>query len=237
MLASLALGLTLGLWPANPAAAQVTVVQQAVETGRPVPVSKPEVPAMHVPAPVVPVRFQMGIRGSADESQPFYQIQLEPPGLQQLAQGMQSDATLQERIRQQTLSNPATANERVDFPDEPILSYGRYAGRGPLWQQRSLIVEPHYVNYWKLLYEDKNAERYGWDLGEIQPVVSYGLFLWDTVLLPLHLFNDPCRKTESSAGYCLPGDSTPYLLYPPQVTLTGALAEVAVIVALAAIFP
>src|SRR5262249_20316578 len=96
MLASLALGLALALGPANPASAQVTIVQPAVETGRPVPVSKPQLPAMPVPAPVVPVRFQMGIRSSADEGQPFYQIQLEPPGLQQLAQGMQSDATLQE---------------------------------------------------------------------------------------------------------------------------------------------
>jgi hypothetical protein len=53
----------------------------------------------------------------------------------------------------------------------------------------------------------------------------------------MHCFNDPCRKNESSAGYCLPGDPTPYLCYPPGITLTGSAAEVAVAFALLAIFP
>jgi hypothetical protein len=218
------------------AKAQSTFASPAIETGRPVPVAVPRAPTMQVPAPILPVRYQMGGR-TPEEAQPAYHIQLEPPGLQRLAMGMQTDLTLQERIRQETLSNPSTASERVDFPEEPILSRDRYAGRSGIWQQRGLIVEPNFVNYHKLLYEDKNAERYGWDLGGIQPAVSYGLFLWDTALLPMHLFNDPCRKNESSAGYCMPGDPVPYLLYPPEVSLSGAAAEVAVILALVAIFP
>ena len=209
----------------------------AVETGRPVPVSLPRAPTMQVPAPIQQVHYQMGLRGSGEENQPAYQIQLEPPGRERLSQGLQSDVTLQERIRQETLSNPATANERVDFPEEPILSRDRYAGREGLWRQRGMIAEPNFVNYGKLLFEDKNAERYGWDFGGAQVPLSYGLFLWDVATLPMHLFNDPCRKNESSAGYCLPGDPVPYLLYPPEVTLTGAVAEVAVVLALVAIFP
>jgi hypothetical protein len=206
-----------------------------VAVGRPVPVPPP--PVFQVPPAVVPVRYQMSLRGSGEEGQPFYQIQLEPPGLGRLATVLQSDATLQERIRQETLSNPSTATERVEFPEEPILSRDRYAGRGDLWRARNLIAEANYVNYRKLLFEDKNAERYGWDLGWIQPFVSYGIFLWDVVWLPAHAFNDPCRLNESSAGYCLPGDPVPYLLYPPELTVSGAVAEVATLFALLAIFP
>jgi hypothetical protein len=192
---------------------------------------------MSVPAPVVPVRYQTSLRGSTDESQPFYQIQLEPPGLERLAQSLESDASLQERVRQETLSNPSTANERVEFPEEPILSRDRYAGRAGIWQQRGVVAEPYFVNYRKLLGEDRNAERYGWDLGGIQPLVSYGLFLWDVATFPASAFNDPCRKNESNAGYCLPGDPTPYLLYPPDITVRGLAAEVSVVMGLIAIFP
>jgi hypothetical protein len=200
-------------------------------------VAVPRAPTLQVPAPILPVRYQMGLRGTAEENQPAYQIQLEPPGLWRLALGLQSDATLQERIRQETLSNPATASERVEFPEEPILSRDRYAGRGALWTQRTMIAEANFVNYRKLHFEQKNAERYGWDLGAIHVPLSYGIFLVDTALLPLRAFNDPCRKNESSVGYCLPGDPVPLLLYPPEVTLSGAAAEVAVIIALVAIMP
>jgi hypothetical protein len=202
-----------------------------------VPVAVPRTPTLQVPAPILPVRYQMPGRTSGDESQPAYQIQLEPPGLERLTQGLQSDITLQERIRQETLSNPSTANERVDFPEEPILSRDRYVGRAGLWRERGMIVEPNFVNYGKLLYEDKNAERYGWDFGGPGVALAYGEFLWDTIFLPAHLLNDPCRKNESSAGYCLPGDPVPFLLYPPELTVSGAMAEVAVVMALVAIFP
>ena len=56
-------------------------------------------------------------------------------------------------------------------------------------------------------------------------------------LLPYHMATDPCRKCECSAGYCLPGDPVPLLCYPPQLSLTGAVAEAATIAALFAIFP
>ncbi len=173
--------------------------------------------------------------GAGEDSQPTYQIQLEPPGLEQLSRGMQSDETLHERIRQRTLD--IDPNERIEFPAEPILSRERYFGRAGLWPTRTMIVEPDFVCYGKLLFQDRNAERYGWDLGFIQPVVSVGLFYWDAFLLPAHLFNDPCRKNDCSRGYCMPGDPVPYLLYPPELTLTGIVAEAGAIIAVCAIFP
>jgi hypothetical protein len=53
----------------------------------------------------------------------------------------------------------------------------------------------------------------------------------------MHVFNDPCNCMESSTGYCLPGDPVPYLLYPPELTLSGVAAEVGTVIALLAIFP
>jgi hypothetical protein len=230
--------LVLTLATTAPLPAQYTGSTPVAQTPRQVPLVVPPPPTYRLPAAIQPVRYQLGGRaGAPDESQPAYQIQLEPPGLERLTQGLQSDSTLQERIRQETLSNPSTANERVDFPDEPILSRDRYMGRTGAWRQRGMVVEPNFVCYGKLLYEDKNAERYGWDFGGPGVALAYGQFLWDTLLLPAHLFNDPCRKNECSAGYCLPGDPVPFLLYPPEITVSGAVAEVAVIMALMAIFP
>ncbi len=70
-----------------------------------------------------------------------------------------------------------------------------------------------------------NAERYGWDLGVLGPVVSFSYFMKDTVLFPYHLMTDPCRRFDSSAGKCLPGDPVPYKLYPEGLSTTGALAK------------
>jgi hypothetical protein len=163
---------------------------------------------------------------------PEYQIQLEPPGPERLFR-LESEQTLQERMRQEARQRPTL--ERINFPEEPVLSLQAYAARPfPPAQE---LVEPNYVCYRRLYFEDKNSERYGWDLGFIQPFVSAGIFYWDVVTLPYHLGTDPCRKFECSAGYCLPGDAVPYMLYPPELNLTGIAAEAGTIVALFAIFP
>ena len=164
------------------------------------------------------------------------QVQLTPPGLERLSR-LDSDQKLFERIRQETLSsNP---NERPMFPESPILSRERYMGRGALWQPRRLTVEPNFVCYGKLqsLFEDKNAERYGWDFGPLSPPLSFTKFLYDTAFFPMRAFANPCRLHECSAGHCLPGDPVPFQLYPMEWSVEGLSAEVAVIVALVAIFP
>jgi hypothetical protein len=93
------------------------------------------------------------------------------------------------------------------------------------------------VCYGRLLFEQKNLERYGWDLGFITPFVSAGKFYWDVVWIPYHIWTAPCRQYECSAGYCLPGDPVPLLIYPPELSLTGTVMEAGTIVALFAIFP
>lgn len=185
-----------------------------------------------VASAIVPVKYQRTDAG-LDEAKSEYQIQLEPPGLERISR-LDSDAKLQERIREETLGKDRS--ETVLFPEEPILSRDTYQGRGGLWTRRTMAVEPNYVAYGRLYFEDLNAERYGWDLGPIQPLVSTAKFVYDLALLPGHFVVDPCGN-DANTGYCLPGDPTPLLLYPPELTVRGSVAEVVVILALVAIFP
>jgi hypothetical protein len=98
-------------------------------------------------------------------------------------------------------------------------------------------VEPAYVCYQRLYFEDKNSERYGWEFGPLQPVLSAALFYKDMILWPYHIGTRPCQRYECSAGYCLPGDPVPYLIYPIEWSVTGGLLEAGTIVGLYAIFP
>ena len=94
-----------------------------------------------------------------------------------------------------------------------------------------------FVCYERLYFEDKDSERYGWELGILQPLVSIGKFYSDVLMLPYNFGTRPCQRFEADAGYCLPGDPVPYLLYPVELSLSGALLEAGTAVGLAAIFP
>jgi hypothetical protein len=161
-----------------------------------------------------------------------YQIQFTPPGPERLFR-LESERALQERMRLEALERPT--HERIQFPEEPVVSTEQYVDR--MFPPATETVEPSYVCYGRLYFEDKNTERYGWDLGFIQPFVSAAAFYWDVVTLPYHIGTEPCRKFECSAGYGLPGDPVPLLWYPPEFSLTGAFLEAATIVSLFGIFP
>jgi hypothetical protein len=198
--------------------------------------------------PVSPQRTDPALRPMAFQAQPRepsarvaeeaqeYQVQLEPPGPLRLFR-LESEKALQERIRQEVRDRtPLGATpERTIFPEEPVITRQPYTGRA--FPPGNLVVEPIYLCYDRLLFEQKNFERYGWDLGPITPLLSAAGFYWDVVTLPYHVFTAPCRQYECSAGYCLPGSPTPLLLYPPELSLTGFLAEAGTITALFAIFP
>ena len=169
---------------------------------------------------------------AAPEETTSYHIQLEPPGPERLFR-VDSEARLQERIRQEGRNQ--TPIDIVTFPVEPVLSKVPYLGRA--WPPAHECAEANYLCYRRLLYEQKNFERYGWDLGIITPFVSALDFYADFVLMPYHGFSDPCRCHECSAGYCLPGDPVPYLLYPCEPSVPGALAEAGAVAAVLAIFP
>ena len=158
---------------------------------------------------------------------------LELPGPERVFGTLESEESLKLRlINRAKATKPA---ERLEFPPSPPVSKGRYAGRA--WPEMHTYAEPNYVCYQRLYFEQKNFERYGWDLGPITPVMSAMAFWVDVGLLPYHWGTDPFRHYECSAGYCLPGDPVPLMLYPPDLSVTGALAEAATIAALVAIFP
>jgi hypothetical protein len=166
--------------------------------------------------------------GTPEES-----LSITPPGFEQIFNHLDSELALQERIRQQKAD--MEPNTKVVFPIEPEVSREPYQGRD--WARRAIYAEPNYVIYDRLFFEDINSERYGWDLGIISPLVSTGIAIKDMLLFPMHAGTDPFRMHEASTGYCLPGDPVPYLLYPPEVSVTGAFLEAGVIVTLLAVFP
>jgi hypothetical protein len=164
------------------------------------------------------------------EEVPDYNIRLDVPGFQRLIQ-LESEAQLYERMRQEARAR----GERLVFPEEPVLSREPFVGRH--WTPLTREVEPYYVMYSRLLFQQKNFERYGWDLGAISPLLSAGKFFVDVAMLPYHLGTRPFQQYETNAGYCLPGDPVPLLFYPEEISATGLAAEAAVITLGFFIFP
>jgi hypothetical protein len=156
----------------------------------------------------------------------------EPPSSEAIFSRLDSEKMFEQRLRQQGIQK--TPPEIVKFPDRPVLTKATYTPRS--FPPAVCYAEPAFVCYNRLYFEEKNAERYGWDLGFIQPVVSVAYFYKDILFLPHHIAQDPWRRFECNAGYCLPGDSVPYILYPPDITLGGSIVEAAVVVGMIAMF-
>jgi len=197
--------------------------------------SKAKAPALPTAADIRQTRFYQDVRppvvGSADQLD--YLQQLLPPNTELLFSRFQPEDRLREQIRQE--SKEKSPPERAVFPDEKPVTQEPYAERR--FSAQVSLVEPAYVNYKRLYFEDVNSERYGWDKGMVQPVISAGLFFLDVAVLPYQIGSRPFNCVDSSAGYCLPGDPVPYLLYPPNLSVTGAMAETGAFLGAMAIFP
>jgi hypothetical protein len=143
---------------------------------------------------------------------------------------VQSEATLRahmiEQARQRKQQPPLFP---PDAPLESILI-------PRAWPHQTVFAEASYVCYGRLLFQQLNAERYGWDLGPFQWLTSFGLFFVDVAALPYNIARAPC-ECDCSSGYCLPGSNVPLLLYTPDLSLTGTLAEAATIGLLFVAFP
>lgn len=191
----------------------------------------PFVPGVH------PVSLQQPLPAqppaAAAEEALRYSIHLDPPGSQRLFGTLESEGRLQARMKQEYRER--TPSERIVFPEEAVVSREVYQGRH--FPPANVVVEPCYTCYGKLLFEQRNAERYGWDFGPFHPMISTGIFFWDLAWAPYHLASQPCRKYECSAGLCLPGDPVPLLLYPPEKSGSGWVAQVTAVAAICLIFP
>ena len=105
-----------------------------------------------------------------------------------------------------------------------------YVSRAGTAAPMRLLLEPGYVVHRRLYFEEKNAERYGWDAGFAQPLISLAYFYKDVLLYPSKLGSNMRERYETNAGKYLPGSPVPYYLYPPEITLVGAALGAAAIV-------
>lgn len=109
--------------------------------------------------------------------------------------------------------------------------------RAEMTPPRQVLLEPGYMVHRRLFFEEKNAERYGWDLGFAQPFVSVGYFYKDLLLWPSKLGSNLHERYSTNAGKFLPGSPVPYYLYPQEITLVGASLGAAAIIGTAFLLP
>ena len=139
--------------------------------------------------------------------------------------------------RRQKLNDPGQKPMAVDddkyykFPDlARLVPPGTvYQAKTDKYDPRTELVEPAYVVHRRLYFEQKNVERGGWDLGLIQPAASAFHFYNNLLTWPHGLASNLRSCWDTSAGKCLPGNPTPFYLYPPEATLTGTVAEAVVV--------
>jgi hypothetical protein len=150
---------------------------------------------------------------------------------------LESEPTLMERMTEEARQgiNPLGLRYEFVYPTYSPVPPPAYVARN--WESLVEIVEPACLCYGRLYFEQINAERYGWDLGPLHPLISAGTFYFDLATLPYHAATDPWRRYECNTGYALPGDPMPLLLYRPEFSLPGALAEAAAIGLMFVIFP
>lgn len=144
-----------------------------------------------------------------------------------------SEFSLAERVRQLRKS---TGKTELEFPDELNIRI-----KSPLearhFKPMSTNVKPAYVVYQPLYFEQLNYERYGWDLGVFQPLVSTSQFYIDVLMLPYNFASNPPWHCEANAGYGIPGDAEPLRFLTPAFSWRGVAAQAGVMVGGAGIFP
>jgi len=134
---------------------------------------------------------------------------------------------------------PPSTEEFYRFPElSRLVPEGTvYQAKTSQYPPRTECFEPPWVVHRRLHFEQKNPERGGWDLGIAQPVVSTLVFYKDVLFWPHSLASGVHTCWDTSAGKCLPGSPTPFYLYPPEITVTGSLAEIVLVTATVFIFP
>ena len=154
---------------------------------------------------------------------------------------MYDDKTLQSAILKTASENTKLPVDKLmQFPElKPTVPAGtQYVSKTTSLVPRNMEFEAGFVVHNRLLFEEKNSERYGWDLGFIQPLVSTAAFYKDVLMWPHNVVSSlVVGRMDTNAGKCLPGSPTPYYLYPPGLTITGTVAEGIVITGLSFVIP
>jgi hypothetical protein len=169
-------------------------------------------------------------------------IRTDLPGPQRLFM-RESEAAFYDRIRQETKNDrgavPAIFPEEIPISKEKYqLSYPRVdpITRAP-FPHAPLEVEPSFVCHRRLLFEQPNFERIGYNFGVVQPFLHVTTFYYDMVLLPYHLWSDFSHRAECNIGKCLPGDPAPFTVPIERFSVTGIIGEAGAIIAAAYLLP
>jgi hypothetical protein len=152
---------------------------------------------------------------------------------------IKSEQQILEEIRREVGDNKTFAtfpgDLSVDKGGYQPLSTEAFAGRN--FPPMVRPAEPAYIVHHRLYFEELNSERYGWEVGPLQPFISTAYFFKDLAMLPYNFAARPCQRYDTNYGKCLPGNPVPYVLYPTELSLAGGIAEAGVIVGLFALFP
>jgi hypothetical protein len=129
------------------------------------------------------------------------------------------------------------ALDMLDFPGHKLVVGGEGPFPGRFFGPHESVIEPNFVLYRRLYYEDVNTERYGWTIGPLQPLASMYQFFGQVQWAPYKFFMFPCMRHDTGAGQCLPGDPVPNIIYPPGLSIPGAAAQAGVTAAMYFIIP
>lgn len=154
---------------------------------------------------------------------------------------LQGDDALNQRVL--TELNPKNEKMKADsykFPaGQPLVPAGTtYIPKTYTYPASQSTLSPLWVSHRRLYFEEMNSERAGWDAGLLQPVISTAYFYKDTLFWPHNLASGFWKdRYDVSAGKCMPGNPTPYYLYPPGFTAGGTLLEATLVTGTVFIFP
>jgi hypothetical protein len=230
--------------PVSPS--RVVVFQKPAGTETPAPGGqpRPKSDGTGLPDPQPPKLGQPGgaLPGAGQPGVPPVPVDFGVPFTRENVFRFESDALLQERIIQELIKEQPPTKERPGYFNPPIqlplVPPGTpYQPTTAGYQPMRAQLEPGYVVHRRLYFEEKNSERFGWELGIAQPVVSTLAFYKDTLLWPSKLASNLFERYDTSAGKCPPGSPVPYYLYPPEIDLFGGSVGAGVIVGTVFLFP
>jgi hypothetical protein len=103
--------------------------------------------------------------------------------------------------------------------------------------QLTLEVEPSYVCHRRLLFEQPNFERIGYDFGILQPGLHLTTFYYDLAMSPYHFWSNLSNRGECNIGKCYPGDPAPFTVPIERFSVTGVIGEMGFIIGGLYLFP
>ena len=186
----------------------------------------------HEAGQLVPVAAQIPPQKPGDEGAGTF-IRPELPGPQRLFM-RESEAQFYDRLAQEARKTPG--GTRAIFPLQEPVSKQKHAPRR-FENMSPVLVEPSYVCHRRLLFEQPNFERTGYDFGILQPAIGLSIFYYDLALMPYHAFSNLHDLGECNVGKSLPGDPAPFLVRRERFSLTGAAAQATSVIGLLYLFP